>query len=120
MLLKTYLFKRKHRNGIVSWRIRWRDPRTRRWKSVSGGRSREEAQAIESHVRQDLLKGKDPSSKVSNAQDLTVNATTDTFLDHARYLSGSEKWKFEVSNKIKNDIRPHLGRLFFFELTQDR
>ena len=119
MLLKTYLFKRKHKNGIVSWRIRWRDPRTRRWKSLHGGRNREEAQALESYVRQELIKGKDPSSRYES-HELTVSGAIDAFLAHARFLSGSERWRFEVSNKIKNDIRPQLGKFLFFELTQDR
>lgn len=100
--------------------VRWKDSSTGRWLTVTGGRTRDEAMIAEARVREDLLQGKNPNSKVSTAASATVSEVVVAFYSHSTFLMGSARWQKEAKAKIKNDIEPRLGKLSFAQLNQDR
>jgi len=101
--------------------VRWKDANSGRWKAITGGRCRDEASILEAQVRQELLKGNDPSiTRYQECRALMVNEVLDQFYHHSRYLSGTGRWQREARNKIENDIRPKLGSLLFSELGQEQ
>ncbi len=105
--------------GGFSWRVRWKDSKLGKWRSLSGGRSKDEARIIEAQVRQSLLQGVDPSSQEKVLDDWTMTQVIESFYNHSRFLGGTERWKKEVHKKITNDIEPYFGKMRFGELSSE-
>jgi hypothetical protein len=53
----THVFQKKHRSGNITWVVRWKDPKTGRWKRRFAGKTKDEALLIESEVRRQLALG---------------------------------------------------------------
>jgi hypothetical protein len=54
-LIRTNLYKRRHRSGQEVWMVRWLDTSTGMWRAVTGGRSKDEAMIVEIRVREALV-----------------------------------------------------------------
>jgi integrase len=119
--IRTYVFKRRLSTGEVSYRVRWKDPKSGRWLSISGGRTADEATIIEAQVREALLKGEDPAAGPDGPVDnRTVAQVIELFYGHSRFQSATERWQDEARKKIEKDILSKLGRVRFAELTPER
>jgi integrase len=118
--VQTNIYKRTHRNGSVSWMVRWKSPKTGRWRARTAGKSETEASLIEAQIRQELARGTDPDQiDAESAHHLTVADIVKVFYGHSRFLGGTPRWRKDAREKIDNDIVPKLGKKFFSELDQD-
>ena len=116
----TNVYRRKHRSGTVSWMVRWKSTVTGRWIAMTGGRTKAEAQVLEGQVRQELLKGNDPTFlRATEDGKITLGYLIDRFFDHSRFLSGSKDWQAENRSRLDQWVRPTLGDRAFAELTKD-
>jgi integrase len=117
----TNVYKRTHRNGSTSWMVRWKSAVSGRWIAVTGGRTKSEALIMEGRVREELLKGNDPSFlRASTDGEMTVGGLIDLFYEHSRFLGGSAGWKTENRARLEQWVRPALGETVVGELTKDR
>jgi integrase len=121
ILVKTNIYKRKERNGQITWMVRWKDADTGKWRALRGGRSKAEAVAFETRVREHLLRGEDPMWVFKPAVVRpTVREVADQFYKHTLFLSGTSEWQQETRSKIEKEIKPALGKLIFDELDSER
>lgn len=108
--IRTNVYKRKTPSGNVRWMVRWRAPDTHQWKAITGGRTKDEALIIEAQVRQDLLKGLDPTPRQKEImEDPVLSSIIDLFYVDPIYLSGNQRWRKEAKGKIDRQILPQLG-----------
>ena len=121
ILVRTNIYKRKERNGQATWMVRWKDPSTGKWRAARGGRTRAEAIAFETRVREHLLRGEDPAWAAKPAVPRpSLSEVADTFYKQTLFLSGSADWRAAVQSKIENEIKPALGKVPFDELDSER
>ncbi len=117
--IRTYVYKRKHRSGAITWMVRWKDPKSGRWIARAGGKTRDEAMIVEAEVRKELLKGNDPAAIHEAVETITVRDVVVRFYQHSRFLSGTERWKHETKQKIANEVLPQLGSKTFAEIDRE-
>jgi integrase len=119
-VIRTNIFQKVHRSGAVSWIVRWRSPKSGKWKKVSAGKDAEEARAIEAKIRLALMNGEDPELiRASDVPNFTVADVLDRFYGHSRFLGASETWRIENRRRLEKYIRARLGSVSFAELNQD-
>lgn len=117
--VRTFIYKRTHRSGSVSWMVRWKDSDTGIWKTATAGRTKEEAQIIEASFRQQLLQGLSPQVKPAKPHE-TISELIDEYYTSPRFLSLSEEWKKGVRGQMENTIRPHFGKFTMKDLPKDK
>ena len=116
----THVYKKRHRSGAVTWVVRWKSPTSGKWKTAAAGKTRAEAVLFENKVRYELALGRDPQLlKLEPSGNLTVRAVTERFLEHSRFLTGSDGWRAENKARLKQWVLPNLGVVTFNELTPD-
>lgn len=120
LTIQTYLYKKRHRGGAVTWVVRWRSPVTGKWRAVAGGKTKAEAMLFEAKVRNELAKGNDPQLlKMGAVAELTISALIDEFYEHSRFLGSSEGWRVENRRRLEQYVRAYLGSIPYSELTVD-
>ncbi len=117
--IRTYIYKRKHRSGAVSWMVRWKDQKTGLWKAITGGRTQDEAKIIEMRARDALLKGEDPGP-TKYAEPLLVKDVIEQFYKGPRYLTVSIGWQKEFQQKLEKVLLPQFGECLFSDLTREK
>ena len=119
---RTYLYKRTHRSGNVTWMVRWKKPDTGLWQTVLGGKTKNEALAIETRIRSSLLNGTIPNSTPSHLLpqvNANVSFLIDEFYFSPRYLAVSLEWRKSVRSQMERVIRPHFGKYMIHELQKE-
>ena len=117
--IQTYIYKKKHKSGNVSYVVRFKDE-LGRWVSFSAGASKEEAKLYEAKVRQDLFSGVDPKKKNEKVRaDVSLSEVIDFYCKQPRFLGLSEKWKETVTSFFENKAKMELGRYKLSQLKKD-
>lgn len=116
--VKTNIYLRRHGKDGVSWMVRWKDPSTGRWKSRTGGRTRDEAVIIETQVRSALILGKEPFVDELKAARVKVKDVIASFYRSSSYLGVSEHWQATMRSRIDSMIQPKLGQKEIATLSQ--
>jgi integrase len=117
---RTYLWKKKHRSGNITWCVRWKDPKHGRWVSIAGGRDQTEASLIEARVREALLKGEDPRPQQHFQKEYHVADLIDLFYESARFQASTPKWQFVTRRQYESMVRPYFGSCYFTALKKDQ
>ncbi len=118
--IRTYLYKKRHRSGSVTWVVRWKDPTTGIWRAIAGGKTKHEAAIVEARVREELLKGNDPTPKSDESASLRVGKLIDLYYQGARFQSGSAHWQAVMRSRFEKVIRPALGDAVMLTLKKDQ
>jgi integrase len=123
-LVRTNLYKRKHKSGTVVWMVRWRDPESGLWMARTAGRSEAEAVATETQVRQALLLGKEPFEdekklKAKKEEDVLLETVIEQYFKSPHYLGISPHWQWVTRTRLQKHIQPLLGKKKLSELTEE-
>ncbi|MEK7692411.1 MAG: hypothetical protein AAB425_15455, partial [Bdellovibrionota bacterium] len=122
--IQTYVYKKTHRSGSVSWVVRWLDAETGRWTNMAAGKSRDEAQIIEGRIREALLKGQNPRPERKDAVQMetkmTVSELIDLYFHNPRFRSVGTNWQRNVRAQLEKVIRPAFGKIAFADLSKER
>ena len=123
-VVRTNIYKRKHRSGTTAWMVRWQDPLTGKWLARTAGRDEGEAIAVETLVRQALLLGKTPfedeqKQKDKVEQEILLSAVIDQYYKSAHFLGISPHWQWVTQTRLEKHIRPMLGSKKLSELTEE-
>ena len=119
-LIRTNLYKRRHRSGQEVWMVRWLDTSTGMWRAVTGGRSKDEAMIVEIRVREALLRGDDPNPKREIHRPFKVHEVIEAFYQSSRFMTGTPRWQRDARNKIDRVLLPELGEHFFKKLDREK
>jgi len=119
-LIRTYLYKKRHKSGAVTWVVRWKDLQTGLWRSLSGGKTKQEAMVVEARIRETLLRGEDPTPKQDEHAALRLSELIELYYQGARFLSGSEHWQRVLRSRMEKVIRPALGEAHLATLKKER
>jgi integrase len=118
--VRTYLYKKKHKSGGTTWVVRWKDPKTQLWRSMAGGRTKAEAQALEIRVRSELLKGNDPTPKADEFASLRVVEVIERYYESARFQGVSEGWQTVLRSRFEGRILSAFGDQPVLRLNRER
>lgn len=118
-LIRTYVFKKPHRSGNITWVVRWKDPLTGRWISSAAGKTRDEALLVESEIRKKLYLGKDPRERSQQIAEPRLDQLLETYYQSPRFQNLSEGWKESVQNQF-NVILPIFGKKYFSQIKREQ
>src|SRR4051794_22057015 len=90
---KTYIYKRVHRSGNITWLVRWKNPSTGRWDYSSGWKSEDEAKLAEGEIRRKLFMGVDPKGKQATFKEPPVIELVQLYFESPRFKNASEEWQ---------------------------
>jgi integrase len=107
--IKTNVYRRQFGDSGESWMVRWKDPVTSRWRSRTGGRTRDEAVIVETQVRTALLMGKEPFADEHRASRVRLSEILDRFYRSSAFLSASPAWQATLRSRIEGPVRSQLG-----------
>ncbi|MBI3535056.1 MAG: site-specific integrase, partial [Deltaproteobacteria bacterium] len=89
-------------------------------RALKGGNTQEEAEATETKLRDDLLRGINPAAWLTETADETVSELIELFYQTPHFQSCSESWRQIMHCHLNGHIKSMLGNLRFSELTRDK
>lgn len=110
---RTFIYKKTHRSGNISWVVKWKDPSGGRWVVAAGGKTEEEALLVEADIRKKLYKGENPKAKTEQKVEPRINELIDYFYQSPRFLNTSSHWQEVIKNQLDDVIRPQFGKKLF-------
>ena len=109
--VRTYVYRKKHRSGNVTWVVRWKHPDTGQWFNISSAKSRDEADELNDSVRSSLRKGLIPQPERQTATAMTVGVLIDLYMKSPRFQNALPSWCLNQRGQLDRVIRPALGAL---------
>jgi integrase len=118
--VRTHVHKRKYDSGKTVWMVRWWDHSAHKWRGLKGGATRDEAEATETRLRDDLLRGINPAAWIHETPAESVSELIDIFYQSPHYQSVGESWRQIMRYHFEGLIKSKLGGLQFSEVTRDK
>ncbi len=118
--VRTFIYKKTHRSGRVTWVVRWKHPETGQWLNRSAGRTRDEAEETEDRLRERLRRGEIPGGNGEMTDGpLHVTELIDLYYLSPRFLNFNERGRNGARAQFEM-IRSELGKEYFSTLTKER
>ena len=118
--IRTNIYRRHYRDGREVWMIRWKDERTSSWKALKGGNTKDEAIIAEAQLREDLLKGVEPTLSQGPNRSETIGDLIDLFYKTPRFLARTWHGQRVLKSQLERSVRKELGQTKAFDLNRKR
>ncbi len=119
--VQANLYWRKFGRGKGgSWMARWKDQATERWRAITAGKTKREAEFVLGRVREALLRGEDPAKKNEEKQKpQMLSYWIQEYYKTPKFLAASPRYRGEFISKMAQ-IEAKLPNVLFDKLTKNQ
>ena len=118
--IQTYIYKKKHKSGNISFVVRYKAHEAGKWVSVSAGSSKQEALLVEAKIRQEMFAGINPKHALEKKRnDVTISEIIDIYYKQPRYKGLGQKWRETITSFFENRVKIQIGKIKLSAVTRE-